>query len=40
MITYKRGVIRILDRKGVEKRSCECYGAVRAAIAGALPLKK
>lgn len=39
LITYKRGVIRILDRKGLEKRSCECYGAVRAAIAGALPLK-
>ena len=37
LITYKRGVIRILDRKGLEKRSCECYGAVRAAIAGALP---
>jgi CRP-like cAMP-binding protein len=39
LITYKRGVIRILDRKGLEKRSCECYGAVRAALAGALPLK-
>ena len=37
LITYKRGVIRIVDRKGLEKRSCECYGAVRAAIAGALP---
>jgi len=39
LITYKRGIIRILDRKGLEKRSCECYGAVRAAIAGALSLK-
>jgi CRP-like cAMP-binding protein len=38
-ITYKRGVIHILDRKGLEKRSCECYGAVRAAIANAMPLK-
>lgn len=37
LITYKRGVIRILDRKGLEKRSCECYGAVRAAIADAMP---
>ena len=37
LITYKRGVIRIVDRKGLEKRSCECYGAVRAAIAAALP---
>lgn len=39
LITYKRGIIRILDRKGLEKRSCECYGAVRAAFAAALPLK-
>jgi CRP-like cAMP-binding protein len=39
LITYKRGVIRVLDRKGLEKRSCECYDAVRVAIAGALPLK-
>lgn len=37
LITYKRGVIRILDRAGLEKRSCECYAAVRAAIADALP---
>ena len=37
LITYKRGVIRILDRKGFEKHSCECYGAVRAAFAAALP---
>ena len=37
LITYKRGVICILDRKGLEKRSCECYGAVRAAIADAMP---
>ena len=37
LITYKRGVIRILDRKGLEKRSCECYGAVRAAIVDAMP---
>ena len=39
LITYKRGVIRILDRKGLEKHSCECYGAVRATIAGALSRK-
>jgi CRP-like cAMP-binding protein len=37
LISYKRGVIRILDRKGLEKRSCECYGAVRHAIADAMP---
>ena len=37
LITYKRGVIRILDRKGLEKRACECYAAVRGAIADAMP---
>lgn len=37
LITYKRGVIRILDREGLEKCSCECYGAVRGAIADAMP---
>jgi len=25
LITYSRGVIRILDRAGLEQRSCECY---------------
>jgi len=37
LISYKRGVINILDRKGLEKASCECYAAVRAAIAEAMP---
>jgi CRP-like cAMP-binding protein len=37
LITYKRGVIRILDRKDLEKTSCECYAAVRAAMAAAMP---
>jgi CRP-like cAMP-binding protein len=37
LITYRRGVIRILDRKRVEKNACECYGAVRAAIDDAMP---
>ncbi|MEP7031566.1 MAG: Crp/Fnr family transcriptional regulator, partial [Pseudolabrys sp.] len=37
LITYKRGVIHILDRKGLEKAACECYAAVRAAVADAMP---
>lgn len=37
LIGYKRGVIRILDRKALEKRSCECYAAVRGAVADAMP---
>ena len=37
LITYKRGTIRVLNRKGLEKCSCECYGAVRVAMADAMP---
>ena len=37
LITYKRGVIRIIDRKGLEKNACECYAAVRVAVADATP---
>ena len=28
-ITYARGVIRILDRKALEKASCECYQVIK-----------
>lgn len=30
LIDYRRGSIIVLDRKGLEKYSCECYGIVRA----------
>jgi CRP-like cAMP-binding protein len=33
MIRYRRGLIEILDRDGLEAVSCECYGAVRRNIA-------
>ena len=29
LIDYTRGSIRILDRAGMERRACECYGRVR-----------
>jgi CRP-like cAMP-binding protein len=29
IIDYQRGFIRIRDRRGLEKISCECYGVVR-----------
>ena len=30
LIKYSRGRIRILDVKGLQKRTCECYGTVKA----------
>jgi CRP-like cAMP-binding protein len=29
LIKYRRGRIEIIDREGIEKRSCECYEMVR-----------
>jgi len=29
LITYKRAEITIVDRKGLEKRACECYGIIK-----------
>lgn len=32
-IRYRRGHIAVLDRKALEKRSCECYGVVKKELA-------
>lgn len=37
LISYKRGVIRIIDRKGLEGRACECHATIRAMIAEIMP---
>ncbi len=29
-ISYRRGAIQILDRKGLERLACECYAAVES----------
>jgi CRP-like cAMP-binding protein len=29
LISYRRGAIQVLDRKGIEKASCECYAIVK-----------
>lgn len=31
VIDYRRGHISVIDRRGLEARSCECYGVVRRA---------
>jgi CRP-like cAMP-binding protein len=29
LITYARGLVTVLDRAGLERRSCECYSVVK-----------
>jgi len=38
LIYYNAGEITVLDRPGVEKRSCECYGVVKKESDRLLPL--
>lgn len=37
LIRYRRGTIRISDREGLERASCECYGIVRRQFDRLLP---
>ncbi|MDQ6628541.1 MAG: Crp/Fnr family transcriptional regulator [Pseudomonadota bacterium] len=37
LIKYARGRITVLDRKGLEKRSCECYAVVKKEYDRLLP---
>jgi CRP-like cAMP-binding protein len=30
LITYRRGLVRVVDREGLEAASCECYGITTA----------
>ncbi|CAN5906526.1 Crp/Fnr family transcriptional regulator [soil metagenome] len=37
LIRYRRGIIRVVDRTGLEAAACECYGMVRARFDRLLP---
>ena len=39
LISYSRGRIRVLDRPGLEKRTCECYSVVKREYDRLLPEK-
>ena len=37
LISYRRGHITVLDRTGLERRSCECYAVVKAEYDRLMP---
>jgi len=37
LIRYARGRIKVLDRPGLERRTCECYGVVKREYDRLLP---
>ncbi len=37
LIRYKRGHITVLDRSGLEQRTCECYAVVKNEYDRLLP---
>ena len=39
LISYARGRIKVLDRAGLEQRSCECYEVVKKEYDRLLPMK-
>jgi CRP-like cAMP-binding protein len=40
LISYRRGKITVLDRCGLEGRTCECYRVVKAELDRLLPYRK
>ena len=39
LISYRRGHITVLDRKGLEQRTCECYSVVQKEYQRLLPVQ-
>jgi len=39
LITYRRGHITVVDRKGLEQRTCECYEVVKKEYDRLLPVR-
>ena len=39
LIRYSRGHITMLDREGLEKRTCECYAVVKKECPLLLPVR-
>jgi len=39
LINYKRGHITVVDRAGLEQRTCECYAVVKKEYDRLLPVK-
>jgi CRP-like cAMP-binding protein len=39
LIRYRRGHITVLDRSGLEQRTCECYGVVKKEYERLLPVR-
>jgi CRP-like cAMP-binding protein len=37
LIEYRRGKIKIVDRKGLEECACECYAVIRDRIDRSIP---
>ena len=37
MIRYRRGIVDILDRPGLEAIACECYASIRRTYERLLP---